>query len=83
MAASELKQHLKDINVQYWRSSYLMEIYIAVLEEDVRQANREPNLKAVGDRDEGMRKEYERACLIAQDSLAQSRTCPISGTGYP
>ena len=27
-AASELKQHLKDINAQYWRSSYLMEIYI-------------------------------------------------------
>ena len=48
-----------------------MEIYIAVLEEDARQANKEPDLKAVGDRDEGMRKEYERACLIAKDSLAQ------------
>ena len=70
-AASELKQHLKDINAQYWRSSYLMEIYIAVLEEGARQANREPDLKTVGDRDKGMRKEYEHACLIAQDCLAQ------------
>ena len=48
-----------------------MEIYISVLEEDARQANKEPDLKAVGDRDEGMRKEYKHACLIAQDSLAQ------------
>ena len=70
-AASELKQHLKDINAQYWRSSYLMEIYIAVLEEDARQAGKEPDLKAVGDRDEGMRKEYEHACIIAQDCLAE------------
>ena len=53
-ATSELKQHLKDINVQYWRSSYLMEIYMSVLEEDARQANKEPDLKAVGDRDERM-----------------------------
>ena len=36
-AKSELRQHLKDINAQYWRSSYLMEIYIAVLEEAGRQ----------------------------------------------
>ena len=55
-AASELKQHLKDINAQYWRSSYLMEIYISVLEEEARQANKEPDLKAVGDRDGGERK---------------------------
>ena len=48
-----------------------MEIYIAVLEEDARQANKEPDLKAVGDRDEGMRKEHEHACLIAQDCLAE------------
>ena len=48
-----------------------MEIYISVLEEEARQANKEPDLKVVGDRDEGMRKEYEHACLIAQDSLAQ------------
>ena len=47
-----------------------MEIYISVLEEDARQANKEPDLKAVRNRDEGMRKEYEHACLIAQDSLA-------------
>ena len=59
VAASELKQHLKDINAQYWRSSYLMEIYIAVLEEDARQAGRETDLKAVTDRDEDMRAEYE------------------------
>ena len=32
-AASELKQHLKNINAQYWQSSYLTEIYISVLEE--------------------------------------------------
>ena len=44
-AASELKQHLKGINAQYWRSSYLMKIYISVLEEDARQANKEPDLK--------------------------------------
>ena len=43
-----------------------METYISVLEEDGKQANKEPDLKAVGDRDEGMRKEYEHACLIAQ-----------------
>ena len=49
-AASELKQHLKDINAQYWQSSYLMEIYISVLEEEARQAHKEPDLKAVGDR---------------------------------
>ena len=70
-AASELKQHLKDISAQYWRSSYLMEIYISVLEEEARQANKESDLKAVGDRDEGMPKEYERAYIIAQDSLAE------------
>ena len=34
-----------------------MEMYIAVLEEDARQANKEPDLKAVSDRDEGMRAE--------------------------
>ena len=45
--------------------------YIAVLEEDARQANKEPDLKAVSNRDEGMRKEYERACIIASDCLAE------------
>ena len=73
VAASELKQHLKHINAQYWRSSYLMEIYISVLEEDARQANKEPDLKAVGDRDKEMRKECEHVCLIAQDILAQHK----------
>ena len=48
-----------------------MEIYISVLEEEARQANKKPDLKAVGDRDEGMRKEYELACITAQDSLAE------------
>ena len=43
--ASELRQHLKDINAQYWRSSYLMEMYIAVLEEDTRQAGKDPDLR--------------------------------------
>ena len=70
-AASELKQHLKDINAQYWRSSYPMEIYISVLEEEARQAEKEPDLKAVGDRDEGMRREYEHACITAQQYLAE------------
>ena len=48
-----------------------MEIYIAMLEEDARQAGKELDLKAVGDRDEGIRKEYEHACIIAQDCLAK------------
>ena len=41
-AATELKRHLDDINAQYWRASYLMEIYISVLEEEARQEEREP-----------------------------------------
>ena len=45
---------MKEIIAQYWRASYLMEIFIAVLEEDVRQAGKEPDLKAVADRDEDM-----------------------------
>ena len=65
-AASELKQHLKDINAQYWRSSYLMEISISVLEEEARQDGREPDLRSVGERDEGMHTEYEQACIVAQ-----------------
>ena len=70
-AASELKQHLEDIDAQCWRSSYLMEIYISVLEEEARQDEREPDLRAVGERDEGMRREYEQACIIAQQCLAE------------
>ena len=58
-AAYELKRHLDDLNVQYWRASYLMEIYISVLEEEARQAEREPDLRSVGEREEGMRREYE------------------------
>ena len=48
-----------------------MEIYISVLEEEARQDEREPNLKAVGDRDEGMWREYEHACITAQQCLAE------------
>ena len=48
-----------------------MEIFIAVLEEDARQAGKEPDLKAVADRDQGMRAEYEQACIIASDCLAE------------
>ena len=61
-----------------------MEIYISVLEEEARQANREPDFKAVGDRGEDMRKEYELACITAQDCLAEHqntsdiRTTPSS-----
>ena len=33
-AATELKRHLDDINAQFWRASYLMEIYISVIEEE-------------------------------------------------
>ena len=70
-AASELKRNLDDINAQYWRASYIMEIYISVLEEEARQEEREPDLRSVGERDEGMRAEYERACIIAQQCLAE------------
>ena len=70
-AASELKQHLKDTNAQYWQSSYLMETYISMLEEEARQAHKEPDLKAVGDRDEGMRREHEHACITAQRSVGK------------
>ena len=48
-----------------------MEIYISVLEEEARQAEREPDLRSVGEREEGMRKEYEQACIVAQQSLAE------------
>ena len=48
-----------------------MEMYIAVLEEDARQAGKDPDFKAVSNRDKGMRKEYELACLLAQDCLAE------------
>ena len=70
-AAAEMKRHLDDLNAQYWRASYLMEIYISVIEEEARQAEEEPDLRQVGEREEGMRKEYERACLAAQECLAE------------
>ena len=70
-AANELSQHLKEINVQYWRTSHLMEIYVAVLEEDARVAGKDADLRGFTDRDEGMRAEYEQACLVASDALAK------------
>ena len=48
-AAKELKRHLDDINAQFWCASYLMEIYISVLEEEARQEEREPDLRQVGE----------------------------------
>ena len=48
-----------------------MEIYISVLEEEARQAEREPDLRSVGEREEGMRREYEQACIVAQQCLAE------------
>ena len=60
-----------------------MEIYISVLEEEARQAEREPDLRAVGERDEGMRREYEQACIIAQQCLAEHQNMPTSGEGCP
>ena len=71
VAANELSQHLKEINVQYWRASHLMEVHVAVLEEDARVAGKEADLRAFSDRDEGMRNEYEQACLVASDALAE------------
>ena len=70
-AASDLAQHLKDINAQYWQASYLMEIYVAVLEEDARAAGKDADLRAFIDRDNGMRAEYEQACLVASECLAE------------
>ena len=48
-----------------------MEIYIAVLEEDARAAGKDADLRAFNDRDEGMRTEYEQACLVASEALAE------------
>ena len=62
-AATELKRHLDDINAQFWRASYLMEIYILVLEEEARQEGVEPDLRQVSEREEGMRKEYELSLI--------------------
>ena len=70
-ATSDLAQHLKDINAQYWRASYLMEIYVAVLEEDARAAGKDADLRAFNDWDDGMRAEYEQACLVASKCLAE------------
>ena len=82
-AAIELKRHLDDLNAQYWRVSYLMEIYISVLEEEARQAGVEPDLRQVGEREEGMRKEYERACLTAQECLAEHQNMSDIRRGLP
>ena len=70
-AANELSQHLKEINAQYWRATHLMEIYVAVLEEDARAAGKDADLIAFNDRGKGMRTEYEQACLVASEALAE------------
>ena len=44
---------------------------VAMLEEDARVAGKEVDLRMFTDRDEGMRNEYEQACLIASDALAE------------
>ena len=82
-AAAEMKRHLDDLNAQYWRASYLMEIYISVIEEEARQAEEEPDLRQVGEREEGMRKEYERACLAAQECLAEHQNMSIGNNQQP
>ena len=48
-----------------------MEIYEAVLEEDTRVAGKDADLRAVSDRDDAMRAEYESACLVASECLAE------------
>ena len=42
-----------------------------MLEEEARQDGREPDLRLVGERDEGMRTEYKQACIVAQQCLAK------------
>ena len=70
IAASNLAQHLKEINMQYWRASHLMEKYISVLEEDARANDTEVDATTYENRDEGMRNEYEKACLEASEAIA-------------
>ena len=60
-----------------------MEIYISVLEEEARQEGVEPDLRQVGEREEGMRKEYERACLTAQECLAEHQNMSDIRRGLP
>ena len=48
-----------------------MEIYVAVLEEDARVVGKDVDLRAFDDRDEGMRNEYEQACRVASEALAE------------
>ena len=47
-----------------------MEIYISVLEEDTRNNGVEVDMTSYDNRDEGMRKEYEKACLEASEAIA-------------
>ena len=60
-----------------------MEIYISVLEEEARQEGVEPALREVGEREEGMRKEYERACLTVQECLAEHQNMSDIRRGLP
>ena len=71
-AASELKQHVDDINAQYWRASYIMEIYISMLEEEARQEEREPDLRSVGERDEGMARRIRTSMHNCPTVLSQT-----------
>ena len=52
-------------------ASHLLEIYVAVLEEDARVAGKDADLRPFTDRDEGMGAVYEQACLEASDALAK------------
>ena len=70
IAASDLAQYLIEINAQYWRVSHLMEIYIAMLEEDTRVNGTEVDVTTYENRDEGMRNEYKKACLEASEAIA-------------
>ena len=44
---------------------------MAVLEEDARAAGKDADVRTFNDRDEGMRAEYEQACLVASECLAK------------
>ena len=57
-----------------------MEIYISVIEEEARQAEEEPDLRQVGEREEGMRKEHQNMSDIRRglsiDNTQQPRAQP-------
>ena len=69
-AANDLVKYLKEINAQYWGASFLMEIYISVLEEDAKNNGVEVDMTTYDNRGEGMRRVYEKACLEASEAIA-------------